>query len=64
MKPRREFWIQTTDRTSLYYKIMAESAEEALTEFESGEGEYVGCNDECNEEVQSVLAEKPSLAWR
>ena len=36
MKPSREFWIETTDRTSLYYKVTAESAEEALAKFENG----------------------------
>ena len=64
MKPSREFWIQTTDRTCLYYRVRAVSTEEALTKFENGEGEYVGCNDECNEEVQGVLEEKPSVAWQ
>jgi len=64
MKASREFWIQTTDRTSLYYRVRAGSTEEALTKFENGEREYVGCNDECNEEVQGVLEEKPSIAWK
>ena len=64
MKPSREFWIEATDRTHLYYKVVAGSTEEALDKFESGKGEYVGCNDECNEEVQLVLEEKPSVAWK
>jgi hypothetical protein len=64
MKPTREFWIETADRTHLYYKVAAGSAGEAIAKFENGEGEYVGCNDECDEEVQSVLAAKPSIAWK
>lgn len=63
MKPSREFWIETTDRTHLYYRVTAASAEEALARFESGDGECVGCNDECNEEVQGVLQDRPSIAW-
>jgi hypothetical protein len=64
MKPSREFWIEATDRTHLYYKVAAPSAEEALAKFEDGEGEYVGCNDECNEEVQRVLEDRPWIAWK
>ena len=64
MKGSREFWIETTDRTHLYYRVTAESAEEALAKFEGGDGEFVGCNDECNEDVQAVLEDKPSIAWR
>jgi len=64
MKPSREFWIETTDRTHLYYKVTAASAEEALAKFERDEGEYVGCNDECEEEVQGVLEDRPSIAWK
>jgi hypothetical protein len=64
MKTTREFWIETTDRTHLYYKVTAASAEEALARFEGDEGEYVGCNDECNEEVLGVLEDKPSIAWK
>jgi len=64
MKPRREFWIQTADRTFLYYRVRAVSIEEARMKFDSGEGEYVGCNDECNEKVQEVLEDKPSIAWK
>jgi hypothetical protein len=64
MKPSREFWIETTDRTHLYYKVTAASAEEALARFESDEGEYVGCNDECNERVHGVLEDRPSVAWK
>ena len=64
MKPTRAFWIETTDRTHLYYKVAAGSTKEALAKFENGEGEYVGCNDQCNEEVQSVLEAKPSIAWK
>lgn len=63
MTPSREFWIETTDRTHLYYKVRAASAEEALAKFESEGGEYVGCNDECNEELRAVLGDKPSVAW-
>ena len=36
MKPSREFWIEATDRTHLYYKVAAASAEEALAAFEGG----------------------------
>ena len=64
MSPSRDFWIETTDRTHLYYKVKAGSTEEALAKFENGEAEYVGCNDLCNEEVQGVLEDKPSVAWR
>ncbi len=64
MEAGREFWIQTTDRTSLYYKVRAGSTEEALAKFENGQGEYVGCNDECDEAVQGVLEEKPSITWK
>jgi hypothetical protein len=64
MKPSREFWIEVTDRTHLYYKVAAGSAEEAIAKFEKDGGEYVGCNDECNEEVQGVLEDKPSIAWK
>ena len=64
MNATREFWIQTTDRTFLYYKVKAGSTEEAVAKFENGEGDYVGCNDECNEEVHGVLEEKPSIAWQ
>ena len=63
MKPSREFWIETTDRTHLYYKVTAGSTEEALVKFENGEGEYAGCNDQCDEEVHGVLEDKPSIAW-
>ena len=63
MKPTRDFWIETTDRTHLYYRVTAASAEEARARFESGGGEYVGCNDECNEELHAVLEDKPSVAW-
>lgn len=63
VKPSREFWIETIDRTHLYYKVTAASAEEALANFESAGGDYVGCNDECNEEAQAVLEDKPSVAW-
>jgi hypothetical protein len=63
MNPSREFWIETADRTHLYYKVTAQSAEEALARFESEGGEYVGCNDECNEEALGVLEDKPSVAW-
>jgi len=59
----REFWVQTVDRTFLYYKVRAQSPEEALAKFEDSEVEYIGCNDECNEEVQGVLEDKPSVAW-
>jgi hypothetical protein len=64
MKRSREFWIETTDRTHLYYKVAAGTTEEALAKFENGEGEYVGCNDRCNEEVQGVLEDKPYIAWK
>ena len=64
MKPAQEFWIETTDRTHLFYRVTAASSEEALERFENGEGEYVGCNDESNEEVQGVLEGRPSIAWK
>jgi len=64
MKHGREFWIQTADRTFLYYRVRAASIEEARTKFDSGEGEYVGCNDESNEKVQGVLEDKPFIAWK
>lgn len=64
MKPRQEFWIQTADQTFLYYRVGAASVEEALAKFESGEGEYVGCNDECDEKVQGVLEDRPFIAWK
>jgi tryptophanyl-tRNA synthetase len=63
MKSSREFWIETTDRTHLYYRVTAGSAKEARAKFENGDREYVGCNDQCNEEVQAVLEEKPAIAW-
>jgi hypothetical protein len=64
MKRGREFWIQATDRTHLYYKVIAGSTEEALAKFENEGGEYVGCNDECSEVVHAVLEDKPSIAWK
>ena len=64
MRPSRELWIETIDRTHLYYKVPAASAEEAFARFEGGQGEYVGCNDECNEEVRGVLRDMPSIAWK
>lgn len=64
MKPAQEFWIETIDRTHLYYRVTAASSEEALGKFENGEGEYVGCNDESDEEVRGVLGERPSIAWK
>ncbi len=64
MKRIRDFWIETTDLTHLYYKVTARSTEEALASFEKGEGEYVGCNDQCNEQVRGVLEDKPSIAWK
>jgi hypothetical protein len=64
MKPSREFWIETTDRTHLYYKVRARSAPEALAKFANGESEYVGCNDQCNEAVEAVLEGRPSIAWK
>jgi len=64
MKPTREFWIDATDRTHLYYRVTAASSEEALEKFENGGGEYVGCNDESNEEVEGVLEDRPSIAWK
>ena len=63
MGASREFWIETIDRTYLYYKVTAGSTEEALAKFENGEGKYVGCNDQYDEEVHGVLEEKPSIAW-
>lgn len=63
MRRSREFWIETIDRTHLYYKVTAGSTEEALARFEDGEAEYVGCNDQCNEEVRGVVEDKPSIAW-
>ena len=63
MRPNKEFWIETVDRTHLYYKVTAGSAEEALAKFESGKSEYIGCNDLCNEEVHAVLVYKPSITW-
>jgi hypothetical protein len=63
MQPTREFWIDATDRTHLYYRVRAASSEEALEKFGNGEGEYVGCNDESNEEVEGVLEDRPSIAW-
>ena len=64
MKPTREFWIDATDRTHLYYRVEAASSEEALEKFDDGAGEYIGCNDESNEEVKGVLEERPSIAWK
>jgi len=64
LKSSREFWIETTDRTHLYYRVRATSAEEALARFHNNEGEYVGCNDEGDEEVERVLEDKPSISWK
>ena len=64
MASEREFWIETTDKTHLYYKVRARSRQEALERFMNSGGEYVGCNDECNEDVRDVLEEQPSIACR
>ncbi len=63
MGQKREFWVETTDRTCLYYKVVARSKEEALENFIGGEGEYVGCNDRNNEHIHDVLEERPYIAW-
>ena len=63
MEASREFWIQTVDRTFLYYRVNARSPQEALAKFADGESEYAGCTDESDEQIQKVLEDRPSIAW-
>jgi hypothetical protein len=63
MAAEKDYWIETRDTTFLYYRVRANSNKEALERFLSGEGEFAGCNDECNEKIQEVLEDKPSIAW-
>jgi hypothetical protein len=63
MEACREFWIQTVDRTFLYYRVNARSPQEALAKFADGESEYAGCTDESDEQIQKVLEDRPSIAW-
>lgn len=61
MRTERDYWIETVDRTFLYYKLKARSKNEALEKFLNGECEYVGCNDECNERGHTVLGDEPYM---
>ena len=63
MASERDFWVETVDKTYLYYKVKAKSTREALDKFLSGDGEYVGCNDECNEAVRDILRDEPHTSW-
>jgi hypothetical protein len=60
----REFWIETTDKTFLYYRVKARSSLDAMEKYLGGEAEYVGCNDNCNEELTAVLEERPHVDWK
>lgn len=64
MARNKQFWIETTDTTFLYYEVKAASKDQALDKFLADEGVYVGCNDECNEHTHQVLEEKPYITWQ
>lgn len=63
MMPEKDYWIETSDKTFLYYRVRGRSRQEALEKFLNGEGEFTGCHDECNETVVDTLEERPYLAW-
>lgn len=62
--PEREYWVETADRTFLYYKVTAGSKQEALEKFLRGDGKFVGCTDLCNERIHAVHEERPYVSWR
>ena len=63
MASEQDYWIETVDKTYLYYKVRAKSKDNALEKFLNGDYEYVGCNDESNEGVRSVLRDEPHTSW-
>jgi hypothetical protein len=64
MQSEREYWIETTSRTYLYYRVKAKSKREALKKYQEGLEEYVGCKDSPDQRVLVVLTERPHVAWR
>jgi len=63
MTAEREYWVETVGRTHLYYRVRARSEEEAAEKYSNGEGEYIGCNDECDQPICGVLVERPHVSW-
>jgi len=62
-KRKRDFWIETSDKTFLYYRVRALSQSEALRKFARDEAEYVGCTDDGRERIKRVLKTPPYIGW-
>lgn len=64
MRPERDYWIETVSKTYLYYRVKARSKREALEKYQGGVENYVGYNDGCDQQIHSVLKERPQVSGR